>query len=98
MLTKHPQCNKIDEAAYMLGDLYESSAFRQYPRAAVYYERCFQWNPKTNYDARLRAARLYERLGERNKAVDIYREITTHETDPKRFEEAQRKIAELKGK
>jgi tetratricopeptide (TPR) repeat protein len=98
MLTKHPQCNKIDEAAYMLGELYESSAFRQYPRAAIYYERCFQWNPKTHHDARLRSARLYERLSERGKAVEIYKEITLHETDPKRIDEANRKLAELKAK
>ncbi len=98
MLTKHPQCNKIDEAAYMLGELYESSAFKQYPRAAIYYERCFQWNNKTHHDARQRSARLYERLGERNKAVDIYKEIVNHETDPRRIEEAQRKLAELKAK
>jgi hypothetical protein len=98
MLTKHPQCNKIDEAAYMLGEVYESSAFRQLPRAAGYYERCFQWNNKTHHDARQRAAHLYERLGEKNKAIEIYQEITQHETDPKRLEEAQRKLAELKHK
>lgn len=97
LLSKHPQSNKIDEAAYMLGDLYESRAFRQNSRAAVYFERCFQWNPKTHHDARMRAAHLYEKLGERNKAVEIYKDITTHEVDPKRVEEAQRRITELKG-
>ncbi len=98
LLSKHPQSNKIDEAAYMLGDLYESRAFRQYSRSAIYFERCFQWNPKTHHDARMRAARLYERLGERNKAIEIYKDITTHEHDPKRIEEAQKKITELNGK
>ncbi len=97
LLTKHPQSNKIDEAAFMLGDLYESRAFRQSNRAAVYYERCFQWNPKTHHDARQRAARLYERLGERNKAYDIYKEVTQFEHDPKHIEEANKKMADLKG-
>jgi len=97
LLSKHPQSNKIDEAAYMLGELYESKAFRQNARAAVYYERSFQWNTKTHHDSRFRAARLYERLGERNKALEIYKDITTHEHDPKRIEEAQKKIAELQG-
>src|SRR5207245_4588470 len=33
-----------------------------------YYERCFQWDPNTQYDARLRAARLYDReLKDRNR-------------------------------
>jgi hypothetical protein len=98
MLTKHPQSNKIDDAAYMLGDVYESKAFRQLPRAAVYFERSYQWNPKTRLDGRLRAARLYERLGEKSKALAIYKEIQAQEIDPKHHEEAKRKVAELSGK
>jgi TolA-binding protein len=97
LLSKHPQSNKIDEAAYMLGDLYESKAYKQNSRAAVYFERCYQWNPKTHRDARVRAARLYEKMGERSKAVEIYKDITVSEHDPKRVEEAQKKVTELKG-
>ena len=96
LLTNYPQSDKISDAAYQLGDIYESKAYKQYGRAAQYFERCFQWNPKTQFDARLRAARLYERyLNERARAIEIYREITTHETDPKRMEEAQKRLNEL---
>ncbi len=99
LLTNYPQSDKISDAAYQLGDIYESKPFRQYERAAAYFERCFQWNPKTHFDARLRAARLYERYqSERAHAIDIYKEITTHETDAKRVEEAQRRLTELSGK
>jgi tetratricopeptide (TPR) repeat protein len=98
LLSNHPQSDKISDTAYQLGDVYESKACHQYERAAWYFERCFQWNTKTHFDARLRAARLYERVGERNKAIDIYRLITVHETDAKRMEEAQKKIIELTGK
>src|SRR5262249_53235304 len=42
LLTKYPQSTKISEAAYHLGELYESRAFRQYERAATYFERSFQ--------------------------------------------------------
>jgi TolA-binding protein len=96
MLSDHPQSDKISDAAYQLGDLYESKAFKHYDRAAHYFERCFQWNPKTQFDARLRAARLYERsVGERTHAIDIYKDIVNRETDPKRIEEAQKRIADL---
>jgi hypothetical protein len=99
MLTNYPQSDKISDAAYQLGDIYESKAFRQYDRAAGYFERCFQWNPKTQFDARLRAARLYDRvLNERNRAIEIYQEIQGRETDAKRVEEAQRRLAELSNK
>jgi tetratricopeptide (TPR) repeat protein len=99
LLTNYPQSDKLSDAAYQLGDVYESKAFRQYERAAAYFERCFQWNPKTHFDARMRAARLYERYqSERSHAIEIYKEITTHETDPRRVEEAQKKLTELSGK
>jgi tetratricopeptide (TPR) repeat protein len=99
MLTNYPQSDKISDAAYQLGDLYEGKAYQQFDRAALYFERCYQWNPKTQHDARLRAARLYERrVNERAKAIEIYKEITTHETDAKRIEEAQRRLAELGAK
>jgi hypothetical protein len=97
LLTNYPQSDKISDTAYQLGDLYESKAFRQYPRAASYFERCFQWNPKTHFDARLRAARLYDRyLNDRNRAIEIYKEVANRETiDAKRVEEAQKRLTEL---
>jgi TolA-binding protein len=96
MLTSYPQSNKIDDAAYQLGDVYESKAYRQYARAAAYFERCFQWNAKTQHDARIRAARLYERtLSDRTRAAEIYREVTEHETDEERLGEARRRLVEL---
>jgi TolA-binding protein len=96
LLTNYPQCDKIDDAAYQLGEIYESRAYKQYRRAAHYYERCFQWNPNTQFDARLRAARIYDRiLGERSEALRLYREVATHEIDPKRVQEAQKRLSEL---
>jgi TolA-binding protein len=96
LLSNYPQSDKIDDTAYQLGEIYEGSAFKQYRRAAQYYERCFQWNPKTHLDARLKAARLYDRnLQERSRAIEIYRDIVTRETDPKRITEANKRLAEL---
>src|SRR5262249_25366634 len=99
ILTNYPQSDKIDDAAYQLGDICESKAYRQYRRAAQYYERCFQWNPNTQFDARIRAARLYDKyLQERSRAMELYKEVITHETDPKRIAEAQKRITDLSGK
>jgi TolA-binding protein len=96
LLSNYPQSDKISDAAYQLGDIYESRAYKQDSRAAAYFERCFQWNPKTQLDARMRAARLYERtLNERARAMEIYREIVDHETDQKRVEEAQARLTAL---
>src|SRR5207248_538421 len=61
ILSKYPQSTMIDRAAYMLGDIYESKIYKQYRRAAMYFERAVQWNNTTHFDARLRAARLYDK-------------------------------------
>ena len=74
ILTSYPQSDKIGDTAYQLGDLYEGKAYKQYRRAASYFERCFQWNPNTQLDARLRAARLYDKnLADRARAYSRMR-------------------------
>jgi hypothetical protein len=98
ILNKYPECNKISDVAYQLGDIYESKAYKQYRRSAQYFERCFQWNPQTHFDARLRAARIYDRqLLERGRAIELYKEATTHETDAKRIAEAEKRLTDLAG-
>lgn len=100
VLTKYPESNRISDVAYQLGDIYESRAYRQYRRAAWYFERCVQWNPTTSHhDARLRAARLYDRnLQERGDAIRLYNEIIQHETDNTRLNEAKKRLSELSGR
>lgn len=96
LLTKYPQSDKISDAAFYLGDIYESKAYKQYRLAAEFYVRCYQWNPKTHFDARLRAAKLFDyEVKDRAKAIELYREITTHETDPKRIQDATKRLGEL---
>jgi hypothetical protein len=98
VIAKHPTSDKISDSAYELGDLYESRAYRQYARAALFYERSAQWRKTGRTDARLRAAKLYDRqLGDRNKAIELYREVILHDTDPERVKEAERRMAELTG-
>ena len=47
----------------------------------------------------LRAARLYERqLNDKNRAIEIYREVIAHETDDARVEEAKKRLADLSQK
>jgi hypothetical protein len=96
ILTRYPHSTKISDVAYMLGDIYESKAYRQYAHAAEYYQRCYQWNKLTNHDARLRAARLFDRqLNNRDKAIELYKEVKEHDTDQRRVQEADKRLKEL---
>lgn len=98
LLTNYPQSDKIGDAAYQLGDLYEGRAFKQYRRSAQYFERSFQWNPNAPTDARLRAARLYDRsLSERSRAIELYKMVVASDTDTRRAQEAQKRLTELSG-
>ncbi len=99
ILEKYPNSDKISDVAYQLGDLYDGRAFRQYDRAARYFERSFQWVKGSRTDARLRAALIYDRqLNERAKAIELYREEIAHDTDADRIKQAERRLADLTGK
>jgi TolA-binding protein len=97
ILERHPESDKIAEAAYHLGDVYEHYKPRpQYDRAAAYYERSFQWNKASATDARLRAARIYDRhLKTLDKAKELYKAVMNHDTDPARVQEAEKRLNEL---
>lgn len=96
LINLYPQSDKLSETAFHLGDIYESRAFKQLRRAATYYERSFQWNPSTTNEARIRAARLYDKsLADSSKAVQLYRDEINHTADPRRLEEARRRLHEL---
>lgn len=96
ILDKHPTSDKIADVAYQLGELYEGKAFKQYDRAAAYFERAYQWRKGSRTDARLRAAIIYDRnLNERTKATDLYREQIAHDTDVERIKFAERRLAEI---
>jgi len=96
ILVKHKNSDKIADVAYQLGELYEGRAFKQYERAAAYFERVAVWKKGSRTDARLRAAYIYDKiLNERSKAVNMYREEIANDTDPERIKFAESRIAEL---
>ncbi len=96
ILQKHPTSDKIADVGYQLGDLYESKAFKQYDRAAAYFERSFQWRKGVRSDAIMRAAYIYDRLlNERTKAIELYREEIANDTEPVRLKEAEKRLADL---
>jgi len=96
ILDKHPTSDKIADVAYQLGELYESKAFKQYDRAAIFYERATQWRKGTRTDARLRAAMLYDKtLNERSKAIELYREEIANDTDAARIKIAEKRLSDL---
>ena len=100
LLDKHPESDKIADTAYALAEIYEDYRPRpQFLRAAAYYERCVQWNKAGTSDARMRAARLYDRqLKMYDKAKELYKAVLNNDTDTTRVAEAEKRLNDISGR
>jgi tetratricopeptide (TPR) repeat protein len=79
LIQQYPSSDKIDDAAYRAGRIYEY--LKNYELAAVYYQRTFQWNESTTFPARFRAAYVMEqRLKMRREALMLYQESLVKES------------------
>ena len=92
LVLKHPQSDKVDECAYYLGQIFASSYVGNMPKAAEYYEKCALWNPKTDKDARFRAAEAYEKCRNAEKAGELYRLAAQDDPVPENREVAKERL------
>lgn len=73
LIKKHPASDKIDDAAYRAGKIYEY--FKDYSIALIYYERTYQWNDETPYPARFKEAYILDQqLHRRAEALELYQQ------------------------
>ena len=93
ILEKHPESDKIAEAAYHLGDIYEN--YRPRPPSTnerrLITNRSYQWNKASATDARLRTARIYDQDcadASTRRSAEAYRAVMNHDTNPTRVAEA----------
>jgi tetratricopeptide (TPR) repeat protein len=98
VIKKYPTSDKIDDAAYKAGVIYEY--FKDYTIALLYYKRAFQWDPQTPYPARFRAARILDKNLHRNaEALQLYQQAVKIEGQFDKYREwkefAEKRISEL---
>lgn len=80
VVRKYPTSTRIPLAAYYIADIYKEY-FNENIRAVRWYERAWQWDPTITKPARFQAAAVYDlRLHNKEKAVEIYRQVLKHET------------------
>ncbi len=71
LIRQYPSSDKIDDAAYRCGQIYER--LKNYQLAAIYYQRTFQWNEVTPFPARFRAAKVMDqKLRMHREALALY--------------------------
>jgi len=98
LIKSYPSSNKIDDAAYRAGQIYER--FKDYTIALVYYQRTYQWDAATIYPARFREAFILDKhLHRRAEALAAYeravKSITMEGEHHNWMKFAQRRISEL---
>lgn len=95
LIMTYQTSNKIDDAAYRAGRIFEH--FQDFQIAAVYYQRCFQWNDITSYPARFRAAFILDqKLHMRKEALTLYQLAVDRESRyTANTEYAQKRIYEM---
>ena len=73
LISKFPNSDKIDDAAFRAAGIYEH--FKDYTIAVLYYQRCYQWDPQTVYPAKYKAAYILDNyLRRRAEALQLYQE------------------------
>lgn len=95
LIRRHPSSDRIDDAAYKAGRIYEY--FKDYTIALLYYQRTYQWDAKTVYPARFRAAHILDkRLRRRAEALKLYQDALKKENlSEERREFVEKRIREL---
>jgi len=82
LIENYPTSDKIDDAAFYLGEIHKEYLPNQDPIAVNWYERAWTWDPNTPHPARFQAAVVYQyRLHDRDRALELYRQVVEHETD-----------------
>jgi len=100
LIKRYPTSNKIDDAAYKAGAIYEF--FKDYSIAILYYKRAYQWDSLTPHPARFRAAYILDRhLARRAEALELYEDAIKTEGRYEKHvtwkEFAEKRIKELSG-
>jgi len=95
LIRRHPSSDRIDDAAYKAGRIYEY--FKDYTIALLYYQRTYQWDARTVYPARFKAAYILDRhLRRRAEALKLYQDALEKENlSEERREFVERRIGEL---
>ena len=97
LIERFPLSDKIDDAAFMCGEIHKEYLPGQERIAVKWYERAWTWNPHTPHTARFQAAVVYDyRLHDRDRALELYKAVVKDEShDRTNLRFATRRINEL---
>lgn len=81
LITRYPDSDKIDDAAFVIGKIYQKS-MDDNTLALLYYQRVLQWDPQTKLPVRFAIAQTYDHgLHDRVNAVKFYESAINFESE-----------------
>lgn len=81
VIYEYPTSDKIDDAAFFIGEIHKEYLKNQNEIAVEWYRRAWTWDPDTPHQARFQAAVVYDyRMHDRAKALELYHAVLKHET------------------
>lgn len=98
MIERFPTSDKIDDAAFFLGEIHKEYLPNQEGLAVAWYERAWQWDQNTPHPAKFHAALVYDfRLNSRDRALELYQQVLNEDSDLGRINRryAMRRAEEL---
>ncbi len=96
LIDQHPTSDKIDDAAYYAGEICASDTYKEYTLALNFFQRCLDWNPNTDYPVKFRMAFVYDYpLGDREKALALYKEVVASSPNRANVRFARERIAQI---
>jgi len=97
IIENYPESDKADEAAYMLGEIFEGFYFKDFGTAATYFDQAGKINPYIAKPAFFKAANIYYyKLPRYEKAADRYRKVRQYSTNDEHKKSAAYRIARMK--
>jgi TolA-binding protein len=97
LIQQFPTSDKIDDAAFLCGEIHKEYLRGQESIAVKWYERAWTWDPQTPHPARFQAALVYDyRLQDRARALELYHYVVGDpSSSPVNVRFAARRIDEL---
>jgi len=97
LIDQYPASDKVDDAAFFLGEIHKEYLKEQEMIAVKWYERAWTWDPHTPHPARFQAAVVCDyRLHDRDRALELYKSVLQDETaDLTNVRFSTRRIEEL---
>jgi tetratricopeptide (TPR) repeat protein len=81
LIEKYPNSDKVDDAAFYSGEIHKEYFKDEEEIAVKWYELAIALNPDTPHNVHFQAAVIYDlRMHDRDRAIELYKEVLDRET------------------